>query len=133
MRIIIYGKHGKCQISRVIYISCFFFFFGMQMWHLPSLPYNYSSVFTHSQYICKEHICAKIIISSSACHYNKPECLVIFHLQDTYLFSLSNISLVSTLILSSSMEVFPLISSNSVFNLNSYSDLYCSLTLMYFS
>ena len=53
------------------------FFFGMQMWHLPSLPYNYSSVFTHLQHICKEHICAKIIISSSACHYNKPECLVV--------------------------------------------------------
>ena len=35
------------------------FFFGMQMWHLPSLPYNYSSVFTHkfATYLQGAHLC----------------------------------------------------------------------------
>ena len=33
-------------------------FFGMQMWHLPSLSYVYSSVFTYLRHICKEQICA---------------------------------------------------------------------------
>ena len=42
-----YKKDGKC------YIHCTFAWiftppvFGMQMWHLPSLPYIYSSVFTY--------------------------------------------------------------------------------------
>ena len=36
------------------------FYFGMQMCHLPSLPYNYSSVFTYLWRICKEQICANL-------------------------------------------------------------------------
>ena len=33
-------------------------FIGMQMWHLPSLPYIYSPVFKYLRHICKEKICA---------------------------------------------------------------------------
>ena len=29
-----------------------------QIWHLPCLPYIYSSVFTYLRHICKEKICA---------------------------------------------------------------------------
>ena len=34
--------------------------FGMQMWHLSSLPHIYSSVFTFLRYICMEQICANL-------------------------------------------------------------------------
>ena len=31
---------------------------GMQMWHLPSLPYSFFSIFTYLRHIYKEQICA---------------------------------------------------------------------------
>ena len=44
--------------------------FGVQMWHLPSLPHIYSSVFTNLLYICKDHVGA-----------NSFFCLVIYMLK----------------------------------------------------
>ena len=46
------GKDGKCYICLLIYNPAVFF--GMQMWHLPSLPQIYIPVFTFVQHICKE-------------------------------------------------------------------------------
>ena len=41
-------------------------FFGMLMWHLPSLPYIYSSLFTYLRHICNEKICANPFFASNA-------------------------------------------------------------------
>ena len=41
-------------------------FFGMLMWHLPSLPYIYSSLFTYLRHICKEKICANPFFAPNA-------------------------------------------------------------------
>ena len=40
--------------------------FGMLMWHLPSLPYIYSSLFTYLGHICKEKICANPFFAPNA-------------------------------------------------------------------
>ena len=32
-------------------------YFNMRTWHLPSLPYIYSAVFTYLRHVCKEKIC----------------------------------------------------------------------------
>ena len=38
----------------------------MLMWHLPSLPYIYSSLFTYLRHICKEKICANPFFAPNA-------------------------------------------------------------------
>ena len=60
-------------------------FFGLQMFHLPSLPYTYSSVSTNLRHICKEQqICvnpfffrpvkdaysARMFLCRTVCHMN---------------------------------------------------------------
>ena len=45
------GAPHKCK-QALIYIP----FFCMRMWHLPSLPYIYTLVFTYLQHVCKEQI-----------------------------------------------------------------------------
>lgn len=41
-------------------------FYGMLMWHLPSLPYIYSSLFTYLRHIRNEKICANPFFASNA-------------------------------------------------------------------
>ena len=57
-------------------------FFGMQMWHLPSLPYIHSSVLTYLQHICDIFVRRKLYFvqfSYSGTYLGICTCLLVFN------------------------------------------------------
>ena len=74
-----WGVNGN-KLNAILPRYLHLMFFGIQIWHLPSLPYIYSSLFTYLRHTCKEQIKFVQIHFFVQCgikmgHFRPPPCL----------------------------------------------------------